>query len=245
MATLEMGSIDARPSAATLDPRRAAVLVVDMQNDFGSPGGMFHRAGLDISGIQAAVAATARVLEVARGAGIPVVYLKMGFLPDLSDLGAEGAVNQDRHLFFGAGQPVAAPDGSEGRILIRDTWNTDIVSELRPAPQDTVVYKHRFSGFFQTELDDVLQNLGARDLIVTGCTTSICVESTVRDAMYRDYRCILLEDCTAEPIGATLPRSNHQASLLAIETLFGWVSTSIDLIGTLERQAAPVGAPIG
>lgn len=201
MAPDQLVQINARPHPMRLDPGRAAVIVVDMENDFGAVGGMFHRAGLDISGIQAAIVPTARVLEAARRAGIPVVYLAMVFRPDLSDIGAEGAPNRDRHLFFGAGQEVEAPDGTKGRVLIRDTWNTEIVAELRPAPEDAVVYKHRFSGFFETELDTLLRSLGATDLIFTGCTTSVCVESTLRDAMFRDYRCLLLEDCTAEPIG--------------------------------------------
>jgi ureidoacrylate peracid hydrolase len=88
------------------------------------------------------------------------------------------------------------------------------------------VSKHRYSGFFETELDDVLRGLGAKYLLVTGCTTSVCVESTVRDAAFRDYSCIVLEDCTAEPIGAGLSRTNHEASLLVVETLFGWISSS-------------------
>ncbi|MDQ3505211.1 MAG: cysteine hydrolase, partial [Actinomycetota bacterium] len=67
--------------------------------------------------------------------------------------------------------------------------------------------------------------------------TSICVDSTVRDAMFRDYRCIVLEDCTAEPIGADLPRTNHEATLLSIEMLFGWVSTSAQVIEAWERAA--------
>ncbi len=223
-----------------LNPRRAAVIVVDMENDFGAVGGMFHRAGLDISGIQAAIGPTARILEAARRARIPVVYLKMAFRGDLSDMGPEGAPNRDRHLFFGVGQSTDAPDGTKSRVLIRDTWNTEIVSELTPAPADMVVYKHRFSGFFETELDTLLRGLGITDLIFTGCTTSVCVESTLRDAMFRDYRCLLLEDCTAEPIGDGLTRSNHDASLLLIEALFGWVSNSADLIEALERSAVRV-----
>ena len=237
-------SIEARPHPVSMDPRRAAVIVVDMENDFGAVGGMFHRAGLDISGIQAAIAPTARVLEAARRAGIPVVYLAMAFRPDLSDIGPEGAPNRDRHLFFGAGQSVDTPDGTKGRVLIRDTWNTEIVSELQPAPNDTVLYKHRFSGFFETELDARLRSIGATDLIFTGCTTSVCVESTIRDAMFRDYRCLLLEDCTAEPIGDGLARTNHEASLLVIETLFAWVSHSEELIEALERNAVGVEAPV-
>ncbi len=121
--------------------------------------------------------------------------------------------NYARHQLLGVGTVIQAPDGRESRVLVRDTWNTDILSELAPEPDDIVLYKHRFSGFFETELDTVLKRLGAKHLIVIGCTTSICVEATIRDAMLRDYSCVLLEDCTGEPIGHDLPRSNHDASL--------------------------------
>ena len=135
---------------------------------------------------------------------------------------------------------MLAPDGTEGRILIRDTWNTEIVDGLKPQPGDIILYKTRFSGFYQTGLDNILRTLNARHLVVTGCTTSVCVESTVRDAMFRDYSCLLLEDCMAEPIGNVgnnSTRSNHEASLLVIQALFGWVSRSDEFIGALERHA--------
>ena len=138
---------------------------------------------------------------------------------------------------MGVGALVNAPDGAESRILIRDTWNTDILPELAPMAGDVVIYKHRFSGFFETELDTALKSRGIRQLIVTGCTTSICVEATIRDAMFRDYSCVLLSDCTGEPIGYDMSRSNHDASLLSIEMLFGWVSSSERFIGALERSS--------
>jgi ureidoacrylate peracid hydrolase len=210
------------------------VIVVDMQNDFGSKGGMFERAGIDISGIQKAIAPTAKVLAAARQARVPIVYLKMGYRPDLSDLGAPDSVNRVRHLRLGVGETVHAPDGRESRILIRDTWNTDIVSELKPQADDLIVYKTRFSGFYETDLDARLKQMGINYLIITGCTTSICVESTVRDAMFRDYLCVLLADCMSEPIGYGLQRSNHDASLLSIEVLLGWVSNSDQFIKTLS-----------
>jgi ureidoacrylate peracid hydrolase len=124
-------------------------------------------------------------------------------------------------------------------MLIRDTWNTDIVPELEPGSGDIVIYKNRFSGFFETELDDVLRRRGTKYLIVTGCTTSVCVESTVRDAMFRDYSCVLLEDCMGEPIGNDLPRSNHEASLLTMQTLFGWVSDSEEFLKALASDQTP------
>jgi ureidoacrylate peracid hydrolase len=228
--------LDARPGPIAVDAARTAVIVVDMQNDFGSDGGMFHRAGIDISMIRAAVAPTRRVLTVARQAGMKVIYLKMGFRPDLSDAGVPDSPNCVRHLLLGAGKSVRAPDGGESRILIRDTWNTDILPELAPEAEDVVLYKHRFSGFYETELDATLKRSAIKYLIVTGCTTSICVESTIRDAMFRDYSCVLLADCAGEPIGRDLPRTNHEASLLVIQTLFGWVSDSDEFVKAVRAQ---------
>ena len=233
--------VHADPEPITIDTAKTAVLVIDMQNEFGAKGGLFDRAGLDISMIQAAVAPTAKVLSAARDAGIQVVYVNMGFRADLSDLGAIDSPNRVRHLAFGAGKSVRAPDGSESRILIRDTWNTAVVPELKPREGDLAVYKHRFSGFYETDLDATLKRLGVKYLVFTGCTTSVCVESTVRDAMFRDYLCVMLKDCMGEPIGNELPRSNHEASLLAMQTLFAWVSDSNEFIKALEsqRMAAP------
>jgi len=219
-------SIEAQPQSLKIDPYQTAVIVVDMQNDFGSEGGMFARAGIDISPIQAAVAPTARVLDMARRTGMPVVYLKMAFASDLSNAGGPDAPNRILHLRMNVGEPVTAPDGRESRILIEDTWNTDILTELTPHPGDLIVVKHRFSGFFETNLDTLLRDLGATTIVFTGCTTSICVESTLRDAFFRDYRCLVLADCTAEPIGHGLERSNHEASLFLIQLMFGWVSDS-------------------
>ena len=218
--------LQARPGPVDLDPTRTAVLVVDMQNAFGSPGGMFDRVGVPIGSIQDAVAPTSAAIAAARQAGLKVIYLKMGFQADLSDLGTNGGAQEQFFAHMGI------PDG----VLTRDEWGTDIVDELTPEPDDTVVYKTRFSGFYDTELDDLLRAAGITHLIVTGCTTSICVESTVRDAFFRDYTCIVLEDCTAEPMGANLSPTNHDATLLLVERVFGSVSTGTDLVEALERE---------
>jgi ureidoacrylate peracid hydrolase len=100
-------TLNAKPGPISIDPAKTAVIVVDMQNDFGSKGGMFDRAGIDISGIQAAVAPTATALAAARRAGMTIVYLKMGYRPDLSDLGATDAPKRVRHLqLLGVGQTI-------------------------------------------------------------------------------------------------------------------------------------------
>jgi len=227
-------TIDAKPGPIAIQTAKTAVIVIDMQNDFGTKGGMFDLAGIDISMIQKAVNPTAKVLAAARENGLKIIYLKMGYHPDLSDLGTADSVNRIRHVqSMHVGKTVRAPDGTESRILVRDTWNTDIVAALKPEPGDVVIYKTRFSGFYETELHSILKGLGIKHLIITGCTTSVCVESTIRDAMFRDYHPVLLADCTAEPIGYGLPRSNHEASLLTIQVLLGWVSNSNEFIKAL------------
>ncbi len=237
-----MIALASRPDSLEIDPSRTAVLVIDMQNDFGARGGMFDLAGIDISGIRAAAAATLRVLEASRDADVPVVYVKMEHPADLANAGPEDGPHRIKHRPLRAGEEVLAPDGSQSRILVKGTWSTQILDELEPRPGEAIVSKHRYSGFFETEPDDVLRGLTTKYLIVTGCTTSICVESTVRDAMFRDYTCVVLEDCTAEPLGSDLPRTNHEASLLNIEMLFGWVSNSAALIDALARSRTLVSS---
>lgn len=231
-------TVEARPQPIDIDSARTAVLVIDMTNDFSAPGGMFHRAGIDISAILDAVEPTRRVLSAARKAAIPVIYLRQAHSADLSDAGDDDSPHAIKHRRLSIGEPVTAPDGQPSRILVDGTWNTAILDELAPAEDDIVIVKRRYSGFFETDLDATLEEIGVDHLVVTGCTTSICVDSTVRDAMFRDYRCLVLEDCTAEPIGADLARTNHEATLLTIELLFGWVSSSQHVIDAWDRAAS-------
>lgn len=91
-----------------------------------------------------------------------------------------------------------------------------------------------YNGFYRTELEPVLHDRAVKHLLVTGRTTSVCVESTIRDAMFRDYPCVLLADCTTEPIGSNYSRTNYGASLLIIETLLGFVRDSASVIHAME-----------
>jgi ureidoacrylate peracid hydrolase len=226
-------TIEAKPEPFAIDPRETALIAVDMQNDFGAVGGMFASKGLPITAARATIEPTARVLAAARAAGMTVVYLKMEFTRDLSNLGGPDAPNRERHLGFGVGA---------GDFLIEGTWNTDIVPELAPEPGDVLVSKQRYSGFFQTELDDVLRGRDIKSLVFVGWKTSVCVESTLRDAFFRDYRCVVLSDCTAEVVGGDLVRTNHDASLLVIEGLFGWVADSQSLLQALAQTSVQTAA---
>ncbi len=239
-------TIEARPESIQVDIGRCAVLVIDMQNDFGAKGGMFDRAGIDISPIEQTVAPTMRALAAARSAAIPVVYLKMQHTADLANAGRPNAPHWIKHRPLAVGETTELPDGRPSRVLVEDTWNTEILPSLAPREGDVIVPKHRYSGFFETNLDRILRDRGIEYLVVTGCTTSVCVESTIRDAMFRDYHCLVLEDCTAEPIANDQPRSNHAASLLTIQLLFGWISNSEHFIKALadSHLAGPDPEPM-
>ena len=231
-------TIPARPLELSIDPYRTALLVIDMQNDFGSPGGFFDSAGNDITGFQAIVPRIQQVLAAARDWGILVVYLKMEVAPSTREL-EPGALGQPDRPIEHAGQSLAAPNGTEGRVLVRGYWNTEIVPELTPLPGDLVVSKHRYSGFYQTNLDELLIENGITDLIFTGSTTSVCVESTLRDAYFRDYRCLLIEDCTSEPIRRSEPFTSKEATIAIVERAFGWITDSSAL---LQALAVPIQA---
>ena len=123
MATV---TVNARPAPTIFDTTQAGVVVVDMQNDFASPGGMFDCAGIDIAPIRGIVEPTQSTVAAARRAGALVVYLKMGFAPDLTDAGFPNSPTWIKHIPLNVGADVEAPDGRPSRILVGDTWNTAI-----------------------------------------------------------------------------------------------------------------------
>ena len=184
--------------------------------------------------IQAAVGPTAQVIAGARKRGIPIIYVKEVLSANLSDVGGVHSPHGRMAQRLGIGESAPAPDGQLSRIHIDNTWHTEILSELAPEAGDTIIKKRRWSAFYETELDDKLRALGAQYLIVTGCTTSVCVELTIRDAAFRDYACLLPADCTGQPPVRSL-HSTHDASLLVITRHFGWVTTSNDLLHALAK----------
>src|SRR5258705_1806816 len=131
LSTGRQAIIEASPEPITIDTARTAVIVVDMQNDFGSKGGMFDRAGVDIAPIQKVVEPISRVLESARRAGMKIIYLKMGFRPDLSDAGPADSPNRLKPSRLRYGGAMPAPAGSDGKTLIRLACNTEIVIGLK------------------------------------------------------------------------------------------------------------------
>lgn len=235
--------VEAAPEPLTICLATSAVLVIDMQNDFGARGGMLDRAGRDVSVIRRLIPSIRRITAVARDARMPVIYLTMAHRPDLSDAGMPDTPHWLRHKRLSVGEAFAGPNGKITRCLIDGTWGTEVLSELAPKPGDIVVRKHRYSGFFETELDAWLRAHGIRTLIVTGCTTSICVESTVRDAMVRDYVCLVLADAVGQPPLPGTGSSAHGASLRMIEEAFGYVTSTNALATAIIKSGGPICRP--
>lgn len=198
-------TVNAKPEPLAIDLARTAVLVIDMQNDFATVGGMFERTGIDISVIRGTIDPTSRVLNAARSHKIPIIYIAEALSGNLSDIGQPNSPHGRMAQRMGIGQSVMAPDGRPSRIHIEGTWHTEIIPELAPLSEEPVIIKRRWSGFHGTTLDQTLTSIGARYLVITGCTTSNCIESTIRDAAMRDYACLLPADCTAQPPRAAYP----------------------------------------
>jgi nicotinamidase-related amidase len=201
-----------------VDPRHTALLVVDMQRDFCTPGGAFDRLGVDISMYPAMVPRLVHLVEVARAAAVRVIYILMTVLPGrASESPAQIRFNLRLHLSNHEGEALRyTTDGSEGQQLI---------PELTARDGDLIVKKYRSSGFWGTNLDMLLRSNGIKSVVVAGCTTEGCVESTARDAMFNDYYVVIPEDCVASDDPA-----QHDASLLLMRHRFD-MTTSEQILG--------------
>src|SRR2546426_9568826 len=218
-----MPKLNAKPEPVEIDFGQTAVIVVDMQNGFASRGGMLDIAGVDISGAQAVVQSIRVLLAAARSANIPIVYLQMGFKPDLSNSGGPESPNWHKELALRLmnGRPEL-----RGKLLIEGTWNFAVVDELTPQPEDLVIVKNRYSGFVRTALDSELRARGIRYLLFAGIATNVCVESTLRDAFFLDYWPILISDA-AMAAGST---AMQDATLFNVESFFGWTVKNEELL---------------
>lgn len=228
-----MTRLDTKPDAIEVDLAASAMVVVDMQNAFASKGGMLDVGGVDISGAPRVISAIRPVIEAARTAGIPVVYLQMGYKPDLSNAGGPSSPNSRKEL---AMRLMGDRPELKGKLLTEGSWDFTIVDELAPRPGDLVIVKTRYSGFAGTTLDAQLRDRGIRYLFFAGIATNVCVESTLRHAYFLDYWPILLVDGTMQ---AGAP-SAQQATLFNVESFFGWTMRSQDLLQHLSCSEVTV-----
>jgi ureidoacrylate peracid hydrolase len=230
----DMTTLQAKPEPLAFKPERTAVIVVDMQNAFVSPGGMFDLAGFDITGAAPAIEANRRLLKACRNAGIKVVYLQMSYRPDLADAGDASSPNYHKEL--GMVMMRQRPE-LRGKLLIDGSWDWQIVAALEPRPGDAIVRKSRYSGFCGTDLEAQLRAAEITHLLFTGVATNVCVESTARDAFFAEFFPILVEDA----MNHSGPDFNRQATLWNFEHVFGWV-THVDHVIEAIEAAVPVPA---
>lgn len=216
--------IPAEPYDFEFLPDRCALLIIDMQRDFLEPGGFGEMLGNDVSQLRRTVLPNLELLTAWRAAGLQVIHTREGHRPDLADLPPEKKVR-------GKSEKTIGDEGPMGRILIRGEAGHDIIPELYPAPNEPVIDKPGKGAFFATDLHAILQNRGITQLVVTGVTTEVCVNTTVREANDRGYNCLVPSDC----VGSYFP-DFHDWGLRMIKAqggIFGWVSESPELLKAL------------
>ena len=204
---------------------RTALLVIDMQRDFLEPGGFGELLGNDVGLLARAVPPTQRVLAAARAAGVMVVHTREGHRPDLSD--CPPAKRRRGRLAVGIGDR-----GPMGRVLVRGEAGHEIVPELAPVDGEPIVDKPGKGAFYATDMEATLRNRGIESLWVTGVTTEVCVNTTVREANDRGFECLVLEDC----VGSYFPEFQRAAldMIKAQGGIFGWVAQSAPVLEALE-----------
>jgi biuret amidohydrolase len=211
----EILELPAHPFTYTFSPRHTALLVIDMQRDFLEKGGFGESLGNDVTRLQAIVPALQKVLETWRKHGLTVIHTR--------------EVHKKRNR--GKLTLRIGDVGPMGRILVDGEASSEIIPELLPLPNEPVINKPGKGAFYNTALQHHLQEHNITHLIVTGVTTEVCVQTTMREANDRGYDCLLLEDCTEsyfpEFKKATLEMIRAQGGIV------GWTSSSSLLVDVL------------
>jgi len=191
-----------------LNPGRAALLVIDMQNFFLDPTSpSFTCGGLAI------IPNIKKLIHAFRSQGLPVIYTRHVHHPDLLDAGIMGWWWQG---------------------MCREGYpESEVHPELAPLAGEKQVLKHRYSSFYNTDLETILRVMKVEDLVITGIMTNMCCESTARDAYFRDYRVFFLADGTG-----SITEEMHLASLLNLAFGFALVTTADDIITQVNHTVA-------
>src|SRR5579872_1400053 len=185
-----------------IDPKKSAMIVVDMQNDFVASG-----APMETPAARQVVPRIAEALRVCRNAGIKIIYTAHVHRRDGCDMG----------LFDDLHPSIANRDA-----LVDGTPGVEIYADLAPLAGEHVIKKHRYSGFFGTDLDIILREWGVDTVIISGTTTENCCHATARDAMFRNYRVVFLSDATAtydypdRGFGSMAAAEVHNAALVVL-----------------------------
>ncbi|HLO49693.1 MAG TPA: cysteine hydrolase family protein [Kamptonema sp.] len=221
-------TLETETKTLRLDLAKAALLVIDMQNDFCHPDGWLAHIGVDITAARTPINPLKILLPELRTRSIPIIWVNWGNRPDLLNISAS-----IHHVYnptgdgIGLGDPL--PKNSE-RVLMAGSWAAAVVDELEQKPEDILIDKYRMSGFWDTPLDSILRNLGKTTIFFGGVNADQCVMATLQDANFLGYDCILVKDCTA----TTSPDYCWLATLYNVKQCFGFVCDSEAILAALE-----------
>ena len=219
-----INQILAEPEPLEIDWSRSAVAVIDMQNAFVSPGGMFDLRGFDLTQNQRIINPIKKICEVARENGIKIIYVVHLLSPDLQEVGPEST------FWYKSVKTYREDLQWSDKFIIRGTWGAQIVDPLMPEKDDIIIEKPRFSAFFASHLDLILKRLNIKYLFFVGCATNICVESSIRDAANLGYFPILVVDATTN----NGPSFMQDATVFNVKLCFGWVTHTENIFNSLE-----------
>ncbi len=220
--------LPAKPEQFPLSPDETALIVVDMQNAYASPGGYLDLAGFDVTGAKPVIAAVAETVDISRKLGFTVVFLQNGWDAAKQEAGTPDSPNWWKS---NALKTMRARPELDGKLITRGTWDYELVAKLQPLPGEIVLPKPRYSGFFGTQLDAMLRARRIRNLLVVGVATNVCVESTIRDGYFLEYFPIMVKDATLQ----AGPPALQEATIYNVETFFGWTTTTSELRSLTNR----------
>ena len=168
----------------TINPATTALVLIEFQNEFTSPGGVLHDAVAEVMDSTGMLGNTTALVDKARKAGVTIMHAPITFAPGYGEL--------TRHP-YGILKGVV-----DGNAFVKGTWGAAIVDDLTPAAGDILIEgKRGLDTFASTNLDFILRSKGIDTIILAGFLTNCCVESTMRSGYENGYRVITLTDCTA------------------------------------------------
>ncbi|WP_009632802.1 cysteine hydrolase family protein [Synechocystis sp. PCC 7509] len=225
--------ISAQPYDYELPVKGLGLLIIDMQRDFLEPGGFGEALGNDISYLRQIVPTVQQLLKTFRRLQLPIFHTIEGHAPDLSDC-------PNSKLQRGKGNLKIGDRGSMGRILVLGEPGNAIIPELSPIAREFVISKPGKGAFCRTHLEKLLNEQGVSHLIITGVTTEVCVQTTMREANDRGMECLLVEDATASYFPdfkqSTLEMIRAQGGII------GWTATAAEVLEGLASWQVKLAA---
>jgi nicotinamidase-related amidase len=212
------------PYEGGLDPSRTALLMIDLQVDFLSDQGYFARKGYDPAPLRAILPTVKSVADAARRAGCLIVFTRQGYRTDRADMSPYERWRRRR-------SGLDSPSDPDSQVLLRGHAGFEIVPELPVQAGDVIVDKTANGAFCYTDLDHVLRWRGITHLLFTGCTTDVCVHSTIREASDRNYQCLLIEDACASGDAYAHAAAVHMVTVE--DGIFGVVAKAADVLAGL------------